>query len=125
MINFAQKHFFPLIKSFDFFGRPVELYVKKKRFLQSLFGGTISLIIIVLSIVFFVHLVMQWSNFDKVKIVQSIDIKTLFELLSENYEYSFELNYNNYYPKFALYLNFFNTTILPFKDITHFFTLSA
>lgn len=125
MINFAKKYFFPLIESFDFFGRPVQLYVKKDRFLQSFFGGIISLLIIILSIVFLVYLLLQWNNLDKVKIVQSTDLKTSYELLAENKYYTFELNCNTYYPKFAMYLNFFNATILSFKDIAQFFTLSA
>lgn len=121
MIKFLKQS----VESFDFFGIPVQIYIKKNRFLKSLFGGTISLSIILLAIFFFISLLLQWRNFDKVKIVQSSDLKTSFEFLAENKNYTYELTYSNYYPKFAMYLNFMNTTILPFNEINRYFKLNA
>lgn len=71
------------------------------------YATSLTKIIIILSIIPFPPIVQLGQSEDFLIDILKIIVENL--ILAEEKEYIFELIHDNYYPKFAMYLNFLNT----------------
>ena len=110
-------------KKLDLFGVNVNIYFDNQTKFKSKFGGFVSLIILTIILFTFGNNILDWKNYKNARIISSLQSRSVTELVSQNLNYTYQLNPNNYYVYFSPILSL-STGNLPYSEMLKYFTFN-
>lgn len=123
------KKYFKILENkflaFDIYGHPIELYIDSNITCRSKFGAIISLTVFLLCIIIFSNNYQEWSNKTNLQTISSYKSFTIKELIDQNENYIYDLNYSNYNLYFTLYSIMENSTTVFNDHLKQFFEIKV
>ena len=113
-----------VIRSWDIYGKNVQLYIKENEKFKSIFGSFISVIIYVLSLFILINLFISWFKLQNTTTIHSTENITVNSLLSDNHSIEYSFNHKNYYIYFAVYADLPDDEVsLSYSELNKYFKM--
>ena len=112
--------FFSFLSIFDLYGTRLELYIDRKRTVQSRFGGFASLLVVGLAFYVLGSNIQAWVNLQDFKVISSAQSMSPADLLASDVNTTFYFTPENYYVYFSISADMGNGVFLEYYNLSRY-----